>query len=153
MMKEVNILDNYTSWNLKLPLKIKIFMWYLKREVILTKDNLIKRNWRGCTKLCFCSFEESIHHLFFECHLARLVRNIISISFGIHIPNISEMYGSWKRSFSCKQRKTVMIGVTALCWAIWHSRNVSKILLLTLLCWGSPPPEKVMAGLCRSRGL
>jgi hypothetical protein len=63
------------------------------------------------------------------------------------------MYGSWKRSFSCKQRKTVMIGVTALCWAIWHSRNVSKILLLTLLCWGSPPPEKVMAGLCRSRGL
>jgi hypothetical protein len=32
-----------TIWKLKLPLKIKIFMWYLKREVVLTKDNLIKK--------------------------------------------------------------------------------------------------------------
>jgi hypothetical protein len=31
-------------WHMKIPLKIKIFMWYLKREVILTKDNLAQRN-------------------------------------------------------------------------------------------------------------
>ena len=31
-------------WKVKIPLKIKIFMWYLKRGVILTKDNLAKRN-------------------------------------------------------------------------------------------------------------
>lgn len=30
-------------WILKLPLKIKIFHWYLKVDVILTKDNLTKR--------------------------------------------------------------------------------------------------------------
>jgi hypothetical protein len=33
-------------WRLKVPLKIKIFMWYMK-EVVLTKDNLAKRNWGG----------------------------------------------------------------------------------------------------------
>jgi hypothetical protein len=27
---------------LKVPMKIKIFIWYLKREVILTKDNLAR---------------------------------------------------------------------------------------------------------------
>jgi len=27
----------------KIPLKIKIFLWYLKKGVMLTKDNLIKR--------------------------------------------------------------------------------------------------------------
>jgi hypothetical protein len=30
-------------WKLKVPLKIKTFMWFLNRKVLLTKDNLIKR--------------------------------------------------------------------------------------------------------------
>jgi hypothetical protein len=30
-------------WRLKVPPKIKFFMWYMK-EVVLTKDNLAKRN-------------------------------------------------------------------------------------------------------------
>jgi hypothetical protein len=29
-------------WKMKVPLKINIFMWFLHRKVILTKDNLIK---------------------------------------------------------------------------------------------------------------
>ena len=32
-------------WKVKVPLKIKVFMWFVHKEVILTKDNLIKRNW------------------------------------------------------------------------------------------------------------
>lgn len=31
-------------WEIKIPLKMKIFLWYLKRRVVLTKDNLLKRN-------------------------------------------------------------------------------------------------------------
>ena len=27
-------------WQMKIPLKTKIFMWFLKKGVILTKDNL-----------------------------------------------------------------------------------------------------------------
>ena len=40
-------------WKLKVPLKIKIFMWFLHRKVLLTKDNLIKRHWtdRKSTRL------------------------------------------------------------------------------------------------------
>jgi hypothetical protein len=38
---------NKQLWKLKVPLKIKIFMWYLKREVVLTKDNLVRHNWDG----------------------------------------------------------------------------------------------------------
>ena len=34
--------DNKDLWKLRLPLKIKIFMWYLKRGVTLTKDNLAR---------------------------------------------------------------------------------------------------------------
>ena len=32
------------NWHLKLSLRIKIFMWYFKRGVVLTKDNLARRN-------------------------------------------------------------------------------------------------------------
>jgi hypothetical protein len=31
-------------WHMKVPLKIKIFLCFLKNGVILTKDNLAKRN-------------------------------------------------------------------------------------------------------------
>jgi hypothetical protein len=30
-------------WNLKVPLKIKIFLWYLLKAVRLTKDNIAKK--------------------------------------------------------------------------------------------------------------
>jgi hypothetical protein len=32
---------------MKIPLKIKKIGWYLRRGVILTKNNLVKRNWHG----------------------------------------------------------------------------------------------------------
>jgi hypothetical protein len=60
-------------WHLKLPLNIKLFMLYFKREVIFTKDNLATRNWNG-SKLCnFCSKSETIRHLFFEYHLLEFI--------------------------------------------------------------------------------
>ena len=45
-------------WKIKVPLKIKIFMWLLHRQVILTKDNLAKRNWNGNQGCCFCDHKE-----------------------------------------------------------------------------------------------
>ena len=33
-------IDNKKLWKMKMPLKVKIFAWYARRGVILTKDNL-----------------------------------------------------------------------------------------------------------------
>uniref|UniRef100_A0A452XFK8 Reverse transcriptase zinc-binding domain-containing protein n=1 Tax=Aegilops tauschii subsp. strangulata TaxID=200361 RepID=A0A452XFK8_AEGTS len=41
-------------WAVKVPLKIKVFMWFVHKQVILTKDNLTKRNWTGPTRCSFC---------------------------------------------------------------------------------------------------
>jgi hypothetical protein len=41
-------------WKLKIPLRIKVFGWYLRKGVILTKDNLAKRNWIGSRSCVFC---------------------------------------------------------------------------------------------------
>ena len=45
---------NKCLWKLKAPLKLKVFLWYLRRGVVLTKDNLAKRNWQGSKICCFC---------------------------------------------------------------------------------------------------
>ena len=48
-------------WKLKIPLKIKNFMWFLNSKVLLTKDNLAKRNWTGCTKCFFVGLKRRLN--------------------------------------------------------------------------------------------
>jgi hypothetical protein len=45
-------------WKLKVPLKIRIFMWFLHRKELPIKDNLSKRNCTGYKKCAFCDSEE-----------------------------------------------------------------------------------------------
>jgi hypothetical protein len=52
-------------WKSKLPYKIKIFTWLLEKGAILTKDNMVKRNWLGNPSCIFCDQLETIDHLFF----------------------------------------------------------------------------------------
>jgi hypothetical protein len=88
----LDLLDNDTKylkkyiWKIKVPLKIKIFMWFLHHKVILTKDNLAKRKWQGCKKCAFCDKDESIQHLFFECPLAKIIWRIIFMTFSLPPP-------------------------------------------------------------------
>jgi hypothetical protein len=47
--------DNRQFWKAKIPLKIKIFMWLVMQNAILTKDNLLKRKWVGGPSCAFSS--------------------------------------------------------------------------------------------------
>jgi hypothetical protein len=51
-------------WRMKVPLKIKVFMWYMKKEVVLTEDNIAKHNWGGSKQCSFCLHNETMQHLF-----------------------------------------------------------------------------------------
>ena len=64
------ILSSKDVWKVKVPLKIKVFMWFVHKQVILTKDNLVKCNWTGSTRCSFCDRDETIKHLFFDHSLA-----------------------------------------------------------------------------------
>ena len=99
-------------------------MWFLLKEVILTKDNLIKQNWHVCTKCCFCDQEETIQHLFISCPFARILWRIIRITFNIYPPaNITNLFGNWLNGVAKKDRVHIRVGVRALVWAIWNVRN------------------------------
>lgn len=63
--------------------KIKIFMWFLHRGVILTKDNLTKRNWQCCKNYYFCDQEENIPGLFLSCPFASVIWRMIQVAYNL----------------------------------------------------------------------
>jgi hypothetical protein len=49
--------DAYKAiWKDKIPEKVKIFMWLVFQKAILTKKNMIKRNWGGDPDAIFAMF-------------------------------------------------------------------------------------------------
>lgn len=68
-------------WNGKILAKIKIFLWLIMTNAILTKDNLIRRKWLGSPTCYFCDEDESVSHLLFQCSSAKAVWAIIIMLF------------------------------------------------------------------------
>ena len=109
---------------MKIPLKIKTFLWYLRRGVVLTKDNLAKQNWHVNQRCCFCHENETIQHLFFECRFTRLVWVTVFAVGGLPQPrNVSNMFGNWTIGVPKEYKQLVPVGAAALCWSVWHCRN------------------------------
>jgi hypothetical protein len=103
---------NIYLWKLKLPLKVKVFLWFLFRRVILTKDNLVKRNWHGGTKCCFCNKHETIQHLFVDCMMAKFIWRVIHLTFGIGPPvSINQMFGIWVINMKSNLRNLFLVGI------------------------------------------
>ena len=124
LMYNPNNNRNKMIWKLKIPLKIKVFLWNLGRGVILTKDNLAKRQWKGSLTCCFCNRNESIHHLFFDCYIAKNIWRIIYLALKIEMPvNINHIIGSWASNCGLVYKKLLFTGISALFWSIWLTRN------------------------------
>ena len=86
---------NKDMWKMKIPLKIEIFLWYLRCGVVLTKDNLAKGNWYGNQHCCLCHENETIQHLFFDCRFTRLIWATPLVAWGIAQPrDVSNMFGN-----------------------------------------------------------
>jgi hypothetical protein len=109
---------------LKIPLKIKSFKWFLNREVLLTKDNMVKRNWNGCQKCCFCDSLETVQHLFIACPFAQIIWSMIYFTYNITPPaNITNKFGNWLNGVELKDKARIRTGISAICWSIWTCRN------------------------------
>ena len=109
---------------MKVPLKIKIFLWFLKKAVILTKDNLAKMNWNGSKACCFCSTSETIQYLFLDCHYARFFWRAMFVLFGINPPrNTNYLFNSWSKLGGSNHNHLLLTGTAAFCWVIWITSN------------------------------
>ena len=99
-------------------------MWFLNKKVILTKDNLIKRNWSGCKRCAFCPANETVEHLFISCPFVKSFWQLIHFTFNITPPSsIANMFGHWQDRVDKKNKACIRIGVCVFLWDIWNSRN------------------------------
>ena len=115
---------NKRLWKLKSPLKLKIFLWYPRRGVLLTKDNLIKRKWQGNKNCCFCHEDETIQHLYIDCRFALSVWSVAHIALNLAKPqSISHMFGSWLYGVKKELRSLVLLGAGVITWSIWLHKN------------------------------
>jgi hypothetical protein len=111
-------------WGAKLPLKIKIFMWQLFQNAIVTRDNMKKRKWPGSPVCSFCRDHESALHLMFQCPSARCVWGAVGSVLGTNTcPNNLWQALTWFYAFVPGGSEDFMVGISAICWAIWKTRN------------------------------
>ena len=99
-------------------------MWYLRRGVVLTKDNLARRNWPGSKKCCFCTHNETIKHLFFQCKFARSTWSVIQIASNLYPhTSVANIFGHWLDGISNRFKTLIRVGAYALLWSLWLCRN------------------------------
>jgi hypothetical protein len=120
----IDKISNDKLWKLKIPLRIKVFGWYLRKGVILTKDNLAKRNWHGSKKCVFCHQDETIKHLFFHCRVARSIWSVIQVASTLFPPcSITNIFGNWLNGIDNRFKKHIRVGAIAFIWSLWLCRN------------------------------
>jgi hypothetical protein len=103
-------------WKTRLPHKIKVFLWLVLHNKILTRDNLRKRSWKGPLNYVFCGLSESIDHLLFQCSVARFMWRIIQTALDLtSVPyNVENIFGPWINSFNKNERNLVLFGCGAV---------------------------------------
>jgi zinc-binding in reverse transcriptase len=73
MFRSITDISADLWWNLPIPLKIKVFMWLVMHNRILTRNNLRMRDWLGEVYSTMCEEHESVSHLFFTCCIAKQI--------------------------------------------------------------------------------
>jgi hypothetical protein len=67
---------------------------------------------------------ETIQHLFMDCHYAKFIWRAVQFSFRFNLPiSISHIFDEWLLGFDKKKSKLILVGTSAICWALWLSTN------------------------------
>lgn len=65
--------DWTTLWSVKVPSKLRIFLWRLAKQSLPTADVLHHRNMKPQSVCSLCGNEDSWRHALIECHMAKCV--------------------------------------------------------------------------------
>ena len=108
-------------WKILIPPRVHIFLWLLFYNKLMTRDNFKKRNLQKPEECVFCSYKESVFHLFFECVVAKEIwataSEIIGRPLGGNLESIASLW------IAGKSLDHVNAFCAAVLWAIWKHRN------------------------------
>jgi hypothetical protein len=104
-----------------LPLKVwKVFLWFLHRGVILTKDNLVDKIGTRMRNVAIIVIMKLYSISFFQCHMVRLIWRITHTTFSLKNLTISliYMFGTWLQGIRWKEKNLILTDVSAVCWVM-----------------------------------
>jgi hypothetical protein len=119
ILSDVSIdkISNNKLWRLKILSCIKVFGWYLRKAVVLTKDNLAKRKWHGSMKCVFCYQDKTIKYLFFQYRFVRSIWSVIQVASTLFPPcSITNIFGNWLNGIDNRLKKNIRVEEIAFIW-------------------------------------
>jgi hypothetical protein len=115
-------------WKVRLPLKIKYFLWQVARGRIPSGDQVQKRHGPGDGLCPLCGEAEDQNHILFSCVLAKFCWSVFSETLGQQWAPVS-----FSSLFSRLQRVTgqsyrlLWLAAASLLWSLWLIRNKDLI--------------------------
>jgi hypothetical protein len=108
-------------WKLQIPPRIHVFWWLLSNNKLLTRDNLSKHRKVDDKSCLFCNEHEIVHHLFFDCVVAKVIWGCISDVFDKDIGTAFQSVARWW--ISENKNSVLNIFSSAVLWTLWSTRN------------------------------
>lgn len=107
-------------WKINVPPWIQIFLCLLSHNKLMTKDNLLKRGMEKPKECMFCTEDETICHLFFECVVAKMIWHFVLEFCGYSVTSYLELANRW---LDCKKYEFPNTISAGALWCIWLTRN------------------------------
>jgi hypothetical protein len=111
-------------WKLRIPSKIKVFLWRLARASIPSADVLHHRNMSTHDKCGICGARDSWKHSLIECNLAKCIWALESEEVVEHLYCIQDTNAyDWLMSAIETLLSEDFIRVAITLWSIWYVRR------------------------------
>lgn len=127
MVKNSGVVDIRMTdmWKMKLPLKVKIFLWMLWHDGVLTGEQMKIRKSKMSERCKYCGKLETRNHLFFNCNIAQVIWVWIRVSIRwserpTSLQHFEDMIGIGLGHVKDIAIFSILASVT---WILWKTRN------------------------------
>ncbi|KAL0430743.1 UNVERIFIED_CONTAM: hypothetical protein Sradi_0700300 [Sesamum radiatum] len=113
-------------WALVVPPRVRVQAWRFCYEAIPTMDNIAKCHPGVETHCVLCGAVETIKHVLWECHFARMVWALSNIPRG-QLDVWTEGTTAWISDIIHKLDRKDGSCFATICWALWMNRNKKRM--------------------------
>jgi exonuclease III len=112
-------------WGAKLPLKIRIFLWMLWHDRVLTGEQMRIRKSTKSEKCKYCGKLETRNHLFFNCNISKMIWVWVRVSMRwTERPTSMQSFEDKLGAGLGQNNKFALLFILAsVGWSLWKTRN------------------------------
>jgi hypothetical protein len=112
-----HIVNNNMIWEMKIPLKTKVFCGTFAKGSFLPKTTLVIANGTAVRSVFFCHQHETIKHLFFHFHFSRSIWAITQIGFTLYPSrSVTNIFGNWLNRVDNRFKMLIRVRALDVIW-------------------------------------